>query len=439
MGQWSTTRPIFQRQAVTPAQQAQLKAIGVTRAQQALTNPQARTILGEELFNDLTKDLDKNPNVDFLLGAIDPGLGNAASPGSIATRSSAEGSAAALAAAKARTAQAVARAIGDKSKVTPEEKKWDAVPIMKTLEAGLGIMGNNALKAPKETGFMDPMELHSPVYGDLQTRSMYETQAAKIRRKMNTPISSDPALQAARQIEGEVQGNDAAAKGWLADSNMIKQSGDRSLSMQIESLKSRNQAAMYNKEKMSRNNVAEQTLQNQKTLANFGILQNMAKEAKNELMVHREDVRDAEIRNGQMNNVLDYQAKQKQLDADATQRTANIKKIEGDTASANQEIAALDKNDANYATKLKALNDRIAYNNSLVKADQDYLTGGEIGQDNYFTKMIGYNRDLSTADFDLYQKAKADNRWIKGPLQGWLGIRKDGGVLNFTSRNIARN
>jgi hypothetical protein len=114
---------------------------------------------------------------------------------------------------------------------------------------------------------------------------------------------------------------------------------------------------------MSRNNVAEQTLQNQKTLANFGILQNMAKEAKNELMVHREDVRDAEIRNGQMNNVLDYQAKQNQLDADATQRTANIKKIEGDTTSANQEIAALDKNDANYASKLKALNDRIAYNN----------------------------------------------------------------------------
>jgi hypothetical protein len=104
MGEWTTTRPVFQRQVLTPAQQSQLKAIGVTRAQQALTNPQAKTILGEELFNDLTKDLDKNPNVDFLLGAIDPGLGNPASPGSLATRSSAEGSSAALAAAKTRTA-----------------------------------------------------------------------------------------------------------------------------------------------------------------------------------------------------------------------------------------------------------------------------------------------------------------------------------------------
>jgi hypothetical protein len=75
----------------------------------------------------------------------------------------------------------------------------------------------------------------------------------------------------------------------------------------------------------------------------------------------------------------------------------------------------------------------------LIKADQDYLTGGEIGKDNYFSKMIGYNRDLSTADFDLYRQAKTDNRWIKGPLQGWLGIRKAGGVLNFSSRNIARN
>jgi hypothetical protein len=41
-------------------------------------------------------------------------------------------------------------------------------------------------------------------------------------------------------------------------------------------------------------------LANQKTLANFGILQNMAKEMKNELLSNREDVRDAAIENSYM-------------------------------------------------------------------------------------------------------------------------------------------
>jgi hypothetical protein len=53
-------------------------------------------------------------------------------------------------------------------------------------------------------------------------------------------------------------------------------------------------------------------------------LQNVAKEAKNELMADRADVRNAEIQNAKMQNQLDYQAKQAQLDADYTNRISNV-------------------------------------------------------------------------------------------------------------------
>jgi hypothetical protein len=221
---------------LTPEQQKQLQALGITRAQQARLNPQARTILGEELYNDITKDLDKNPDVDFVLGLAD-GAGNTAGGNTPAVT----------------RAKAVAASVGGGNTAA---KKYDPIPLVKSLEASLGIIGNNSLKAPQETGFQDPLELHSPVYGDLQTRSMYNNMASKIRRKVNTPISSDPALQAARQIEGEVQANDSTAKGWQADSNMIKQTSDRSLGLGIESARSRKAAHDFNVEKNSRNNVA---------------------------------------------------------------------------------------------------------------------------------------------------------------------------------------
>jgi hypothetical protein len=52
----------------------------------------------------------------------------------------------------------------------------------------------------------------------------------------------------------------------------------------------------------------------------------MAKETKNELLADRADVRNAEISNAKMQNQLDYEAKQNQLNMEATNRYSNINK-----------------------------------------------------------------------------------------------------------------
>jgi hypothetical protein len=121
-------------------------------------------------------------------------------------------------------------------------------------------MGNNSVKPPVKTGFRDPLELHSPVYGDMQTRSMFANQAAKVRSKANKAFTSDASLTSARQLEAESQANDLNAKGWAADSNMIKQTGDKAIANRMESAKSRQETANYNKGIMDENNIAKTTL-----------------------------------------------------------------------------------------------------------------------------------------------------------------------------------
>jgi hypothetical protein len=128
------------------------------------------------------------------------------------------------------------------------------------MEAALGIIGNNSVKAPVKTGFRDPLNLSAPIYGDLQTRSMYANQAAKVRSKANQPVTSDASLHSARQLEAESQASDLTAKGWYADSNMIKQTTDRSAGLEMESAKSRKDAHDYNRGIMDENNIARTTL-----------------------------------------------------------------------------------------------------------------------------------------------------------------------------------
>lgn len=427
-GLHASTRAAFQKAIVTPEQLEKLKAIGITRAQQVLTNPQAKAILGEETFNNITKDL--GTDADYVLGAVSNQAGEIL-PDTL-TRTDSSGTVTtpvATPVATARAAQIAAKTPGDNN------GKWDPVPIAKALEATLGIVGNNSLKAPVKTGFIDPLALFSPVYGDLQTRSMYNNQASKTRSWANKATTSDASLHAAKQLEAETQANNLTEKGWLVDSNTIKQTGDRALALQIESERSRNQAANYNKSIMDENNIARTTLQNQKNLANFGIMQNVAKEAKNELMADRADVRDAEIQNTYMQNQLDYKAKQNQLDMDYQNRNTNVYKYNQNNALMQQKIAALDTKATDYTEKLKEYNDRIAQNKNLIKGEENYLYGGEAGGNNYYSNIINANKNLSTSNLNSYRKVKSDNRYVKSGPYGYFGLFKSGGSLDVLTTN----
>jgi hypothetical protein len=109
--------------------------------------------------------LDTRTDVDYVLGSINPDI-KSESESTNATSGSAASGDAALATAKT-IASGKAATLGKKPVVDKPETKWDPVPLMKGLEATLGIVGNNSLKAPQKTGFVDPIDLHSPVYGDL--------------------------------------------------------------------------------------------------------------------------------------------------------------------------------------------------------------------------------------------------------------------------------
>jgi hypothetical protein len=95
-------------------------------------------------------------------------------------------------------------------------------------------------------------------------------------------------------------------------------------------------------------------------------------------------------------------------------------------------MAALDKKDPNYAIKLKALQDRIAENDEIIKEHNDYISGGEIGGDNYLSKLLDLNRNLSTTNFKSYNDAKTDNRWVE---KGHFNVFKSGGVLDSSSKD----
>lgn len=71
-GRYTLTRPSFQRGVVTEEQQKALNDAGIYTARQALLDEKdtALKILGEELYNDVVKGLDKYENADYVIGVL---------------------------------------------------------------------------------------------------------------------------------------------------------------------------------------------------------------------------------------------------------------------------------------------------------------------------------------------------------------------------------
>lgn len=71
-GRFTLTRPFFQRRVVTEEQQKALNDAGIYTARQALLHKkdEALKILGEELYNEVVKGLDKYEHADYVIGAL---------------------------------------------------------------------------------------------------------------------------------------------------------------------------------------------------------------------------------------------------------------------------------------------------------------------------------------------------------------------------------
>lgn len=72
-GQFTSTRSGYQRNVVTPEQLELLKKEGIYTGRGVLNNPdKAKSILGDDVYNNVIKGLDKYKNADYIIGTINP-------------------------------------------------------------------------------------------------------------------------------------------------------------------------------------------------------------------------------------------------------------------------------------------------------------------------------------------------------------------------------
>lgn len=432
LGNYTSTRAAWINPMVSPDQLKQLNSSNIFTAQNALSNAeQAKKILGDALYNDVVLDLTPGSGADYVIGErnIQSPVNQVQQPVQNSLQNPV-----------VETPKNTGSGVGanqSNNQLQKQTRLWDPVPLMRGAEAMLGIIGNNKLEAPVRTS-KDPLDLYSFVSGDLQQRSMLANQAAKTRRWASKPFTSDASLQSARELDAEMKANDLTAQGWLADQNAIRETGYRALERQYENARNRNQISNLNRDIFDQNNASRISLKNQVNLANFGIAQNVVRDIKNEMIMNREAVRQAEVGYQQQQNSLDYAATQQRLRNEASLRSNNAERYRADSILANQELNILKKDDTNYKQSFDALKNRIAENERRVKLEEDWISG--IGDDSYYQQLLNANRTLNTRNMESSRNVASDNRWTRmfGPY-GYSSIFKSGGQLSYRQKAELQN
>lgn len=426
-GAFTTSRGAYRRQVVTPDQKRWLNNNNMITARQVLGNESAKKYLGDDLYNNIIKDLDRFEDADWTIDETlrVPDINPLIVPKDI------------LKGTNPNDTKTVPtdKGIGAIRRPKPEEPKekgsWDPIPMMRAAEAIIGIRGNNKLKAPQETP-RDPLDLYTYVTGDLQQRSMYQNEAAKVRSKSSRPFTSDASLHAARELEGESVASGLTAKGWNADANAIKETGYRAVERQHENARNRNQIANENKAIFDRNEYGRTMLKNQVNLANHKILQNVVKDQKDEMIQNREAYRNARVAQLNEKSALDRDRDYGKLYRDYARREDENERSR--TAIAGHEADIKKWNEDPVANK-----DNIDEANKKIKNAQDIIDKNDKENNTFHDRY--YQSALNAINNRLknYGSIAQDNTWARRYYTPSITPFKKGGQLSYTERSFLQS